>query len=89
MSEKLVRELRNRDYSAYPISANSDDNNWGIDKIIVTKSGKDICDINCKTGTISYINSFDRSWHKIIRSYNRCRRTVLQFQAAWYYAKYK
>ena len=60
VSEMLLRELRNRNYSALPVNVGGKDNSWDIEKIIVTKNGRDICDINYQTGAISYMNSFDR-----------------------------
>ncbi len=61
VSEMVLRELRNRNYSALPVNVGDKDNCWDIKKINVAKNGRDLCDINCQTGVISYMNLFDRN----------------------------
>ncbi len=60
VSEMVLRELRNRNYSVLQVNVGGKENDWDIEKIWVTKAGRDLCDINCVTGTISYRNSYDR-----------------------------
>jgi hypothetical protein len=61
IAEKLIRTLKSRNYGATPVNVNGNENDWDIEKICVTKQGRDLCDINCQTGTITYMNSFDRN----------------------------
>jgi hypothetical protein len=68
-----MRESRNRDYSAISVNSSCENNNWDINKIIVTKGGKDICNINCKTRTISYLNLFGQN---LIKSIQQLRREI-------------
>jgi|GEM_PF-1170164 len=58
--DKLVRELRNKNYRVSPVNLSGQKDNWDIEKIWVSKAGRDLCDINCVTGNISYKNSYDR-----------------------------
>ena len=60
LAKKTVQKLRNLNYNATPVNASGSENSWDIEKIWVTKDGRELCDINCETGTISYRNSFDR-----------------------------
>ncbi|MHB8064911.1 MAG: hypothetical protein ACYDG2_20195 [Ruminiclostridium sp.] len=60
-SAKLIRNLRNRNYVATPANTSGKENSWDIEKIWVTRNGKDLCDINCENNTISYRNVYDRS----------------------------
>lgn len=59
VADKPIRELRGNNYRATPVNLSGQPDNWDIEKICVTK-GRDLCDINCQTGTISYMNSFVR-----------------------------
>jgi len=61
VAAKLIRELRARGYAATPVNTNGKENSWDINKIWVTKNGKDLCDINCGNNTIAYKNAGDRS----------------------------
>lgn len=58
--ERIISNLRSGGFGATPVIKSSNENDWDIEKICVTKQGRDLCDINCQTGTISYLNSFDR-----------------------------
>ncbi len=60
VAERIIRGLRSKGFGATPVNMSGNENNWDIEKICVTKQGRDLCDINCHTGTISYLNSFDR-----------------------------
>lgn len=59
-AEKLMRELRIRNYGAVPVNASGNEDNWDVEKIWVKKGGRELCDINCESGAISYVNSYDR-----------------------------
>jgi hypothetical protein len=61
VAESIVRDLRHKGFGATPVNMSGNDNDWDIEKICVTKRGRDLCDINCQTGTILYLNSFDRN----------------------------
>lgn len=61
VAERIIRDLRSRSLCATPVNMSGNENDWDIEKICVTKQGRDLCDINCQTGTISYLNSFDRN----------------------------
>jgi hypothetical protein len=39
----------------------AEENSWNIEKIWVTREGKDVWDINCENKVISYKNAYDRS----------------------------
>ena len=60
IADKIVRLLRKKNYGVSPVNISGEENAWDIDKIWVTKQGRDLCDINCNNGTISYRNSYDR-----------------------------
>ncbi len=60
VAESIIRDLRHKGFGATPVNMSKNENDWDIEKICVTKQGRDLCDINCQTGTISYLNSFDR-----------------------------
>ncbi len=47
VSEMVLRELRNRNYSVLPVNVGGKEKNWDTEKIWVTKAGRDLCDINC------------------------------------------
>ena len=61
VATKLISELRSRGYAATPANTSGKENSWDIEKIWVTRDGKDLCDINCENNTISYRNAYDRS----------------------------
>jgi hypothetical protein len=58
--EKLIKTLRSKSYGVTPVNVSGNENDWNIEKICVLKQGRDLCDINCQTGTISYMNSYDQ-----------------------------
>lgn len=60
IAEGIIRDLRSRNLSATAVNVSGYENKWDIEKICVTKEGRDLYDINCVTGTISYRNSYDR-----------------------------
>ncbi len=60
VAEKLIRELRIRNYGAVPVNTRGNEDNWDIEKIWVKKGDRELCDINCESGAISYVNSYDR-----------------------------
>ena len=47
VAAKLIRELRSRGYGATPVNTKGNENSWDINKIWVTSSNRDLCDINC------------------------------------------
>ncbi len=60
ISTKLIYRLRMMGYGATSLNTSGKDNNWDTEKICVTKDGRDLCDINCIEGTITYHNASDQ-----------------------------
>ncbi|PYG84878.1 hypothetical protein LY28_03499 [Ruminiclostridium sufflavum DSM 19573] len=61
VSARIINELKAGGYSAIAVNTSGRENNWDTEKICVIRDGKDVCDINCSTNTISYSNRHDRS----------------------------
>jgi hypothetical protein len=60
VATKVISELRARGYGATPVNTSGKEGCWDIEKICVTKSGRDLCDINCKNNNITYIKVSDQ-----------------------------
>jgi ElaB/YqjD/DUF883 family membrane-anchored ribosome-binding protein len=54
VASRIIRELKSRGYGAVPVNTSGREDDWGIEKIWVTKNQKDLCDINCTDNTITY-----------------------------------
>jgi hypothetical protein len=67
ISSKLIYYLRTMGYTAASVNISGKENNWDTEKICVTKEGKDICDINCIEGTITYHKASDQEEIELIR----------------------
>lgn len=61
VATRIINQLKARGYSAVALNTSGIQNNWDTEKICVMRDGKDVCDINCNTNTISYNNKHDRS----------------------------
>ena len=66
VAARIIIELRARGYRAIAVNTSVRYNNWDTEKICVTRDGKDICDVNCNTNTISYNDSHEYSTVEMI-----------------------
>ncbi|AEY66086.1 hypothetical protein [Clostridium sp. BNL1100] len=60
ISTKLIYRLKMMGYGATSVNTSGKEGNWDTEKICVTKDGRDLCDINCIEGTITYHNASDQ-----------------------------
>lgn len=67
ISTKLIYRLKMMGYGAASVNTSGKEGNWDTEKICVTKDGRDLCDINCIEGTITYYNTSDREEIDLIR----------------------
>ncbi|AEY65591.1 hypothetical protein [Clostridium sp. BNL1100] len=67
ISTKLIYRLRMMGYGAVSVNTSRKEGNWDTEKICVTKDGRDLCDINCIEGTITYHQAYDREEIDLIR----------------------
>ncbi|EPR11447.1 hypothetical protein [Ruminiclostridium papyrosolvens] len=67
ISTKLIYRLRMMGYGATSVNTSRKENNWDTEKICVTKDGRDMCDINCIEGTITYHHASDQEEVNSIR----------------------
>ncbi len=68
ISTKLIFKLRMMGYGATSVNTSGKEGNWDTEKICVTKDGRDLCDINCIEGTITYHNASDQEEIYLIRN---------------------
>ncbi|WP_024833852.1 hypothetical protein [Ruminiclostridium josui] len=67
ISGKLIYYLRTMGYGAKSVNTSGKEGNWDTEKICVTKDGRDLCDINCIEGTITYHNASEQEEINLIR----------------------
>ncbi len=60
ISTKLIYRLKMMGYGATSVNTSGKEGNWETEKICVTKDGRDLCDINCIEGTITYHHTSDQ-----------------------------
>ncbi|EPR11471.1 hypothetical protein [Ruminiclostridium papyrosolvens] len=60
ISTKLIYRLRMMGYGVTSVNTSGKEGNWDTEKICVTKDGRDLCDINCIEGTITYHHASDQ-----------------------------
>ncbi len=69
ISKKLIYKLKIMGYGAKSVNTSGKEGNWDTEKICVTKSGRDLCDINCIEGTITYHNASEQEEIDSIRDF--------------------
>ncbi|ACL77469.1 hypothetical protein [Ruminiclostridium cellulolyticum] len=69
ISSKVIYYLRLNGYGAASLNTSGKEGNWDTEKICVTKDGRDLCDINCIEGTITYLNASDQEEIDSIRDF--------------------
>lgn len=67
VSGRLIYYLRSNGYGAVSLNTSGKEGNWDTEKICVTREGRNVCDINCVDGTITYQNASDREEIESIR----------------------
>ena len=67
ISGKLIYYLRAMGYGATSVNTSGKEGNWDTEKICVTKDSRDMCDINCIEGTITYHHASDQGEIDLIR----------------------
>ncbi len=68
ISTKLIYRLRMMGYGGASVNTSGKEGNWDTEKICVTKDSRDLCDINCIEGTITYHNASDQEEIYLIRN---------------------
>ena len=69
ISTKLIYRLKMMGYAATSVNTSGKEGNWDTEKICLTKEGRDLCDINCIEGTITYHNASEQEEIDSIRDF--------------------